>query len=125
MDNLVKDVREAERLGYGVHYGHYKVDHPHTADTSVDLEPEPTKRKCKECGEEFEPGNGNQLYCSRKCRKRVSDRASYHRRKVKLPAGPAVCPICGKSFQRKHSQIHCSRSCSATANNLKRQKKDK
>ena len=28
MDRIEYDVMEAERLGYGIHYGHYKADHP-------------------------------------------------------------------------------------------------
>lgn len=28
LDNIEKDVIAAMELGYGVHYGHYKADHP-------------------------------------------------------------------------------------------------
>lgn len=34
LDNLERDVVAAMRLGYGVHYGAYKADHPHTRDCS-------------------------------------------------------------------------------------------
>ncbi len=47
MDNLDRDVREARRLGYGVRYGRYKADHPHTKpDPNAQVE-EPEIRKCR------------------------------------------------------------------------------
>ena len=125
MDNLLKDIREAERLGYGVHYGHYKADYPHTADHSVNLEPEPVLRKCAECGQEFEPARQNQRYCCEECKVRMNQRTGYQKRiELSMPLGPTACPVCGKTFDReKKSQIYCSRSCAATANNLNRAKK--
>ena len=122
MDNLLKDVREAERLGYGVHYGHYKVDHPHTADVSVDLEPDPILRKCAECGGEFVPAHGNQLYCCVECKdaaKRAAQNRHYQIHKAtRVPLSTAVCVVCGAEFkQRKRTQLCCSRSCAARNRN--------
>lgn len=125
MDNLLKDVREAERLGYGIHYGRYKVDHPHTANISVDLDPEPVKRKCKECGAAFDPGASNQLYCCEECKNAAGSRRSYEKRKaMDLQVGMATCAFCGMEFYRKRkTQTCCSRSCSASNRNPYRRKK--
>lgn len=130
MDNLARDVREALRLGYGVHYGHYKADHPHTADHSV--EPDPPKyppRKCKECEMEFIPTRRDQRYCTDDCKIRRSNRLGYRRRvALNMPLGPAICPVCGGGFDRyKRTQEYCSTSCAATGRNLKRreQKREK
>ena len=37
-DNLELDSRMAMDLGYGVHYGRFKADHPHTMDAPVKIE---------------------------------------------------------------------------------------
>lgn len=125
MDNLEKDVREAMRLGYGIHYGNYKVDHPHTRD-DLDMPPPPKHppKKCPECGIEFIPERANQKYCSADCqqnRQRL-DKEKYKRRKqLNLPLGPAVCLVCGGNYVRyKKTQETCSRSCAARVRNLRR-----
>ena len=35
MDNLDKDIRMAEKLGYGVHYGAFKADYPNTKEKNA------------------------------------------------------------------------------------------
>jgi len=124
MDNLDRDIREAQRLGYGVHYGHYKADHPYTADHSVDLVPEYPVKKCAECGEEFVPGRPGQIYCSEECRNRRNARESARKNREnrpKSPIGPAVCPVCGCTFHRERAdRIYCGMSCAAVARNKRR-----
>lgn len=135
MDNLARDVKEALRLGYGVHYGNYKVDHPHTRDEYPEEDPPPKHppRNCRFCGEEFLPTRGDQIYCTEECRNLMSAKNREHKRKTqpkvrpKLPKGPAVCPVCGESFYRTSKSTHkvcCSRSCAAKLRNrqLKEQK---
>ena len=39
-DNLDLDVRRAQLLGYGIHYGRYKADHPNTKQYETEP-PEP------------------------------------------------------------------------------------
>lgn len=73
MDNLARDVLEAKRLGYGCHYGWYKADHPHTKPAADDLPAEASQkqhelRKCKHCGNLFEPSHGGKQYCSESCK---------------------------------------------------------
>ena len=70
LDNIERDVVAAMKLGYGVHYGHYKADYPHTKDCS------PTKDHpqslpdageefhCALCGKVFLRSHGGQKYCS-------------------------------------------------------------
>ena len=118
MDRLTYDVREAERLGYGVHYGHYKADHP-ISDFDPDAPQKPKTlppRKCKECQAEFIPPRPNAWYCCDDCRDRRNARLGYQKRKKRkhFPKGQAVCPVCGSDFYRKHSYTEtCSRTCAA------------
>lgn len=79
MSNLDHDIREAARLGYGVHYGRYKADHPHAAQDQDDGQPEKTA-KCAECGSLFVPKKVNQLYCCTACKSRRSNRDAYRRK---------------------------------------------
>lgn len=92
MDNIERDVVAAMRLGYGVHYGRYKADHPHTK-----IEPEPEEIdvsdikfiSCGYCGKQFSPflegRSHNSKYCSRECYRNVGReraRSRYHRKGV-------------------------------------------
>lgn len=116
MDNLTKDCLEAQRLGYGVHYGWYKADHPHTADHFCGPAPlaDGAKiRTCVECGFEFRPYHKNDKYCCEACRNKASQRR--HRERLQ-PGKDGVpvrkCVVCGKAFGvGKISQETCSRSC--------------
>lgn len=62
-DNLSKDVIAAQRLGYGIHYGHYKADHPYTKEGDDTRE----YARCLECGRLFYPLRKNHVYCSQPC----------------------------------------------------------
>jgi len=130
MDNLARDVREALRLGYGCHYGYYKIDYPNTADHSVDLIPDPEDdeppARCKHCGKVFIPHDGHQVFCTEKCRldrRRLLGRLSKQNTK-KHAFGEAVCPVCNKTFEKPTpKQIYCGRACAAVVRNRNRKKK--
>ena len=70
MDRLTRDVLEAERLGYGVHYGHYKADHPHTGDPGPrKIDPGSVECICTQCGKKYtKPRNSARHFCSNECR---------------------------------------------------------
>ena len=125
MDNLAKDVREAMRLGYGVHYGRYKADHPCTADHSA----EPPEQKfptirCRCCGKEFEQTHKNLRFCSDECRaKNQEERRQQRLKSPALPIGAAICPVCGGEFQRTNKNAmkkYCSQSCASVIRNQNR-----
>lgn len=80
MTNLDRDIRMAEKLGYGVHYGLYKADHPHTKDIEVDVRiADP--RKCLNCGAVFYTEIKNKKYCSTHCQKNAGMRRFNQRKK--------------------------------------------
>lgn len=58
LDNIERDVIRAMELGYGVHYGNYKADHPFT---KYDPEPVPMveSKPCLHCGAPILLHNGN------------------------------------------------------------------
>lgn len=57
MDNLDKDIRMAEKLGYGVHYGAFKADYPNTREkTPEQIDPE--LQPCLWCGMLFRKDQG-------------------------------------------------------------------
>ena len=71
-DNLDLDVRRAQLLGYGIHYGRYKADHPNTKQyASETAEPQDCSktRVCPVCGKRFPIGKrqGCKRYCSNEC----------------------------------------------------------
>lgn len=81
-DNLDKDVAMALKLGYGVHYGAYKADHPHTREK----EPEEILDQsrfglCLNCGKRFSKcGRGyRKLYCDDVCRMQYYSRIEYQK----------------------------------------------
>lgn len=80
MTNLDRDIRMAEKLGYGVHYGLYKADHPHTKDIEVDVRIA-APRKCQNCGAVFYHERGNKIYCSVRCQKNAGMRRHNQRKK--------------------------------------------
>lgn len=82
MSNLDRDIREAARLGYGVHYGDYMADkiagRIHVPPAPEEDEGPPAEvRRCKECGSPFVPHRFNQLFCAEPCR------STYHSRHEK------------------------------------------
>lgn len=69
MDNLEKDAIRAMKLGYGVRYGQYKADHPHTKDQELEPENIPESfTKCRNCGGLFRNDRGHRkIYCCEAC----------------------------------------------------------
>lgn len=71
LDNIERDVIAAMELGYGVHYGNYKADHPNTKEPEEDSIPDPEEYgSCRNCGKPF-PRRGyryRKLYCDDDCR---------------------------------------------------------
>lgn len=125
MDNLSRDVREAMRLGYGVHYGRYKADYPYTADHSVE-NPEQKAQiiRCKHCGREFEQMHKNRQYCSDECKELEKEKCRRQREsRPELPTGEAICPVCGGVFIRTSKNVrkqYCSQSCASVIRNKNR-----
>lgn len=86
LDNIDLDMIDADRLGYGVHYGHFKMDHPFTkeANESRLKKKQTTQTKsrmeyvfnCPTCGKEFTTPNKARRYCSDLCKGR-RDRTAY------------------------------------------------
>lgn len=71
-DNLDMDVRRAQLLGYGIHYGRYKADHPNTKcenTESHESQEESKFRVCPVCGNRFKivKQHGRKRYCSDEC----------------------------------------------------------
>lgn len=98
LDNLTRDVLEAERLGYGCHYGRYKADHPHTPTAAPAPRRAPEKdkthiserpRTCAMCGKTFYSSNPRPLkYCGPECAYEANqmhgkERYRRHREKMK------------------------------------------
>ena len=116
MDHLDRDVKRALELGYGVHYGRYKADYPHTRDLDEAEEEKPVPTKaCVECGTEFPLTHKNKKYCSEECYRKHNDRARNSRR-MRVPNG--ICYGCGvKLPEDRRRRIFCSDAC---ANKLKK-----
>ena len=77
LDNIDLDVIDADRLGYGPHYGHFKADHPYTKEANEarlieKKKPAPPKKmyelKCHTCGELFAAKSPYKRYCCSKCK---------------------------------------------------------
>lgn len=84
-DNIDLDMEDAERLGYGVHYGHYKADHPNTKEAN-EARLYPNKKQqpqqeqlrvrkvyenvCPVCGKKFTTYNRLRVYCDDLCKYR-------------------------------------------------------
>lgn len=89
LDNIDLDVIDADRLGYGPHYGHFKVDHPYTKEKNEPRlaaggkKKERTKKvyvlNCATCGAEFTTGNKNRRYCDDKCK--INNSNPFYKRK--------------------------------------------
>lgn len=91
MSNLDHDIREAARLGYGVHYGDYMADR---MAGSIHVPPVPEEdegpldnaRQCSECGAWFVPRVHNQLCCCDSCAHIRRDRTANMRYHAKVAA---------------------------------------
>lgn len=82
-DNLDLDVEDAERLGYGCHYGRFKADHPNTKDAN-EARLYPKKKQpqeqlrvrtvyekvCPVCGKKFTTTWVSKKYCDDLCKQR-------------------------------------------------------
>ena len=127
MDNLDRDIREAQRLGYGVHYGMYKADHPHTRDIPMDVAVAPPKQKsaeaavapkiCRHCGKEFYVTRNLRSFCSESCKRLHSSQLAVERTQRKLQKkAQRTCKLCGKAFvPAVKTQVYCGRSCAGKA----------
>jgi len=111
-------------LGYGVHYGHYKADHPHTRDTSLDPEPEHKypERECKNCGEPFRPHRGDQIYCCEECRIEYN---RLHTMKNPNRARQKFCRRCGKPITDPKQRVFCGKVCLYSYDQERRHRKKK
>ncbi len=79
-DNIDLDVEDAERLGYGCHYGRYKADHPNTKDANeARLYPRKKQQEqlrvrtvyektCIVCGKKFTTTQQTRKYCDDRCK---------------------------------------------------------
>ena len=89
LDNIERDVIAAMELGYGVHYGWYKADHPHTQEEAS----EPNERSqgiqkdaiaCLHCGKVFSPvqegRSHNSKYCCFECYRAANTERAKNRR---------------------------------------------
>lgn len=89
-DNIDLDMEDAERLGYGVHYGKFKADHPNTMEAH---ESRLYPRKKKKTEEE-----------------QLQARKVYEK----------VCPVCSKKFTTTlNRRIYCSDVCKTKSDNKK------
>lgn len=83
LDNIDLDMRDADRLGYGVQYGRYKADHPFTKDAneariSGKQGTQPAKqyisikrvheKTCPICRKKFTTTTKLKKYCCERCR---------------------------------------------------------
>ena len=133
MDNIEREVRDAIRLGYGIHYGQYKADHPHTKELgklAVEEEPdtEPVIQEepdvvCPICGKNYERTHKLQKYCCDMCRQIAIRNQANERYNRKMGSMPILtCPICKTEFQPVHrGQKYCGKGCYRQAE-LKRRK---
>lgn len=95
-DNLTLDVLDAERLGYGPHYGHFKADHPQTAEANrarlggkPKRDPQPKKVYefvCMGCGRKFTTTSCKRRYCEDNCKSKYNG-AKYRATHAKTKTG--------------------------------------
>ena len=73
-----------------------------------------TKRICPVCGAAFEPANGRQRFCGKKCHQKAKwarIAATVRARRLAARAN-RVCPVCGKVFTPKNARgKYCSAKC--------------
>lgn len=136
LDNIERDVIAAMRLGYGVHYGHYKADHPHTRENPQLPVPKPEPEKpveaeqdavCVFCGKMYIRNHGCRKYCSDECLKkaaRARERNYYIKKHGEIKEVP--CDECGKLFLPvNRRQIYCCQRCASRAGWKKQYRKRK
>ena len=76
------------------------------------------KRKCPNCGKEFETNCKTKLYCSGVCYR------SYYRKSRKSYTYHCKCEVCGKEFEANNpNKKCCSMECSCKLISIKKTKK--
>ena len=77
---------------------------------------QPFKLTCKCCGEEFESGRSNTLFCSPNCRAKFYRQEAAERRKR-----DCVCENCGKAFTTTRNDVkYCCEACQRKAHSKMR-----
>ena len=117
MSSLDEDLKEAQRLGYGVWYGRYKADHPGVPRAvPVEVEEQPDA-VCAICGKHFYRNRGNKKYCGGACNEEANRRRTAAKQRQKRPEMlPRICPHCGKEFQPWHRGVRfCCKQCQMAA----------
>lgn len=111
------DMRRAQELGYGPHYGRYKADHPNTREEFEAItekkKPSPKTITCPICGTKFvKVKNPNQKYCSPECQEMAHRNQCNETKKKRPKSGTLVpCLICGKEFISGRGRKYCSQEC--------------
>ena len=76
------------------------------------------KRKCPNCGKEFETDCKTKVYCSGECNR------SYYRKSRKSFTYHCKCELCGKEFVANNpNKKCCSKECSCKLISIKKTKK--
>ena len=112
-DNLDMDSKRALELGYGVHYGRYKADHPHTMDLPAGSVKSPPVAKCLSCGEEFVKNRKDRMFCCDDCRLQYrykTEGRPVNRNRIRLEN----CQLCGKPIRDLKMRRYCSIECADT-----------
>lgn len=112
------DVKQAEALGYGCHYGKYKADHPNTELEFERLTKTPARPKvapdryvhvCARCGATFyTTQNVQKKYCSYDCKKEVENEKA---RNANTQGRTKPCKNCGKEFLSYRGTKYCCEAC--------------
>lgn len=86
MSNLDKDLVMMEKLGYGPHYGNYKVDFPNTMEKDPkEIEERHNFRPCRNCGTMIKLDRGRRkLYCDDFCRQQYTSKMEYEKTQERL-----------------------------------------
>lgn len=98
------------RTGETTHRGYYPCEMLSTGDQ---VERKANKLKeCPQCGKNFKPRSGDQVYCSYDCFKAHREEMKKKFQKTRL-GDEKICVVCGKTFKlRVPGQICCSPECS-------------
>ena len=106
MDRLELDSILMKKLGYGVHYGKYKADHPHTEDLAgLILGEKEEKKTCAFCGKEFKSGDRRKMYCNDDCKGRAREKRKQEKKRAKMK-----CIVCGRQLEGRR-KVYCSDEC--------------
>ena len=126
MGSLAYHLEQMQRLGYGVNYGRYQMDHlsgPVPVKKTAPEQEIPAEKphQCRFCGKDFEPQNPSARYCSDRCRMDGINMRYRERQRKNGVSDEAECLHCGKVFRRKHNSTkYCSKACKDRAWYLRR-----